>query len=65
MLTVAEGELINISINNVHGFFLLQDETCSLYWFRDGEGFYVSCDAADLQYLKEIARSFTPAGDNQ
>ena len=65
VLTVAEGELINISINNVHGFFLLQDETCSLYWFRDGEGFYVSCDAADLQYLKEIARSFTPAGDNQ
>ena len=48
VLTVDEGELINIALNNVHGFFLLQDETCSLYWFRDGEGFYVQCDVDDL-----------------
>ena len=65
VLTVDEGELINIALNNVHGFFLLQDETCSLYWFRDGEGFYVQCDVDDLEYLMEIARSFTPAGEQK
>ena len=65
VLTVEEGELINISIVGVHGFFLLQDETCSLYWFRDGEGFYVQCDVDDLEYLMEIARSFTPAGEQK
>ena len=65
VLTVDEGELINIALNNVHGFFLLQDETCSLYWFRDGEGFYVQCAVDDLEYLMEIARSFTPAGEQK
>ncbi|MCR5718568.1 MAG: hypothetical protein K6F80_05990 [Oscillospiraceae bacterium] len=61
VLTVEEGELINISLNRAHGFFHLQDETCSLYWFRNGEGFYVQCDVNDLEYLMKIARSFTPA----
>ena len=65
VLTVDKGELINIALNHVHGFFLLQDETCSLYWFRDGEGFYVQCDVDDLEYLMEIARSFTPAGEQK
>ena len=65
VLTVDEGELINIALNNVHGFFLLQDETCTLYWFRDGEGFYVQCDVDDLEYLMKIARSFTPAGEQK
>lgn len=62
VLTVDAGELIDIALNNVHGFFLLQDETCSLYWFRDGEGFFVSGDTADLKYLMAIFRSFTPSG---
>ena len=62
VLTVDEGELINIALNNVHGFFLLQEKTCSLYWFRDGEGFFVSGDTADLKYLMAIFRSFTPSG---
>lgn len=64
-LTVDEGELIDIGLNRAHGFFHLQGEVCSLYWFRDGEGFFVSGDASDLKYLMAIARSFTPAGENQ
>ena len=64
-LTVEEGELIDISLNRAHGFFHLQGETCSLYWFRDGEGFFVSGDASDLKYLMAIARSFTPAGESK
>lgn len=62
-LTVDEGELIDIGLNRAHGFFHLHGETCSLYWFRDGEGFFVSGDASDLKYLMAIARSFTPAGE--
>ena len=63
VLTIEDGELIDIGLNRVHGFFLLQDETCTLYWIRDGEGFCVSGDAtaSDLRCLLEIARSFTPA----
>lgn len=64
-LTVEEGELIDISLNRAHGFFHLQGEICSLYWFRDGEGFFVSGDASDLKYLMAIARSFTPAGESK
>ena len=64
-LTVDEGELIDIGLNRAHGFFHLQGETCSLYWFRDGEGFFVSGEASDLKYLMAIARSFTPAGESK
>ena len=64
-LTVEEGELIDIGLNRAHGFFHLQGEICSLYWFRDGEGFFVSGDASDLKYLMAIARSFTPAGESK
>ena len=60
-LTVEEGELIDIGLNRAHGFFHLQGDICSLYWFRDGEGFFVSGDTSDLKYLMAIARSFTPA----
>ena len=61
VMQVDEGELIDISVNRAHGFFHLQEEQCTLYWFRDGEGFCISGDAADLANLLEIARSFTPA----
>lgn len=61
VMQVDEGELIDISVNRAHGFFHLREETCTLYWFRDGEGFCISGDAADLTNLLEIARSFTPA----
>ncbi|MBR2088342.1 MAG: hypothetical protein IJ906_14685 [Oscillospiraceae bacterium] len=64
-LTVDEGELIDIGLNRAHGFFHLQGEVCSLYWFRDGEGFFVSGEASDLKYLMAIARSFTPAGESK
>ena len=62
-LTVDEGELIDISLNRAHGFFHLNGDTCSLYWFRDGEGFFVSGDTNDLVHLMKIARSFTPADE--
>lgn len=62
-LTVEEGALIDISLNRARGFFLLQDEICSLYWFIDGEGFFVSGDAGDLRDLMAIVRSFTPANE--
>ena len=61
VLDVEEGDLIDISLNRAHGFFWLEEERCSLYWFRNGEGFYVSGDVADLRELMAIARSFTPA----
>ncbi len=60
-LNVEEGELIDIGLGRVHGFFLLQGESCTLYWFCDGEGFCVSGDTADLGSFMTIVRSFTPA----
>lgn len=58
-----ESELIDLGLNRSHGFFLLQGETCTLYWFRSGEGFCMQGDTADLISMLEIARSFTPAQD--
>ena len=61
VMDVDEGDLINIGVNRSHGFFLLQGDTCTLYWFCNGEGFCISGDIADLQRFLAIARSFTPA----
>ena len=61
VMDVQEGDLIDIGLSRVHGFFLLQGDACTLYWFCDGEGFCVSGDLADLQSLLAIVRSFTPA----
>ena len=61
VLNVEEGELIDIGVSRVHGFFWLRDEHCTLYWFCEGEGFCVSGDAADLGSLLAIVRGFTPA----
>ena len=58
-----ESELIDLGLNRSHGFFLLQGETCTLYWFRSGEGFCMQGNTADLISMLEIARSFTPAQD--
>ena len=58
-----ESELIDLGLNRSHGFFLLQGETCTLYWFRSGEGFCMQGNTADLRSMLEIARSFTPAQD--
>ena len=61
VMDVEEGDLIDIGVSRVHGFFLLKDEQCTLYWFCEGEGFCVHGDAADLGSLLAIVRSFTPA----
>lgn len=61
VMDVEEGDLIDIGVSRVHGFFLLEDEQCTLYWFCEGEGFCVHGDAADLGSLLAIVRSFTPA----
>lgn len=58
-----ESELIDLGLNRSHGFFLLQGESCTLYWFRSGEGFCMQGNTADLRSMLEIARSFTPAQD--
>ena len=60
VLQVDEGELIDISVNRAHGFFYLREEYCTLYWFRDGEGFCISGSSNDLTDILDIARGFTP-----
>lgn len=64
VMDVEEGDLIDIGLSKVHGFFLLQGDACTLYWFCDGEGFCVSGDLADLQSLLAIVRSFTPVEES-
>ena len=60
VLDVAEGDLIDLGIRQVHGFFLMQEDLCTVYWFCGGEGFRISGDIADLGSYLAIVRSFTP-----
>nr|MCR4646385.1 hypothetical protein [Oscillospiraceae bacterium] len=52
---------VNISLGRRRGFFILQGDTCTLYWFEGSEGFCISGADKDLQYLIAISRSLVPA----
>lgn len=59
-LTVDLDAEISVAIDGRKCFLVVQDDTCTLYWFIDGEGFSVSGRDADLMYLLEISRKLKP-----
>ncbi|MBP0972504.1 MAG: hypothetical protein J5851_01200 [Oscillospiraceae bacterium] len=52
---------VNISLGRRRGFFILEGDTCTLYWFVDNECFRISGADSDLRDMLAIARSFEPA----
>lgn len=63
-LTVDLDAEISVALDGRNSFFILQDDNCSIYWFEDGEGFSVSGEGKDLQYLLETFRNLKPADEN-
>ena len=59
-LTVDLDAEISVAIDERKCFLVVQDETCALYWFIDGEGFTISGRDEDLKYLLEISRKLRP-----
>lgn len=55
----------NIALSERRGFYIIEGNTCTLYWFEDNECFCVSGNTNDLQHMLSIARSFVPADQSE
>ena len=55
----------NIALSERRGFYIIEGNTCTLYWFEDNECFCVSGNTNDLRHMLSIARSFVPADQSE